>query len=322
MVYPVTDPEFLTLLKKMASSTGPFEALLLLGIFIVLILIWKSTPPSSGVGDAETVNPNTKAPVKVAIAALMRKPIDLMLWLEHHRKEAGIYRFYIRLEDSPGVAAFLKTQPDVWFVEAESDRENNYTTLQKRQIEFVNMVLPMARQDGVDWVFHTDVDELIEGNTVKVLGALPDTVLVGKIENAEAVYSEEEPTCFSAKKFIRCGAGGPCTAYVNGKGCGRTVEGVGLMGPHDFGYKGQMDDSVTKRIPFDDLHVLHYDSCTIGSWLEKFQHLSKSAKLDEIVFPYYKKSIEAAKGAVSVYKEHKMDTGKDMSPEWTYTRKS
>jgi hypothetical protein len=305
----------------MASSARPFEVLLLLGIFIVLLLIWRTKHASAAAGTIDAVNPNTKAPVKVAIAALMRKPIDLMLWLEHHRKEAGVYRFYIRLEDSPGVAAFLRTQPDVWFVEAESDRENNYTTLQKRQIEFVNMVLPMARADGVDWVFHTDVDELIEGNSVKVLGALPDTVLVGKLENAEAVYGEEEPTCFSAKKFIRCSAGGPCTAYANGKGCGRTADGVQLIGPHDFGYKGKIDDAVTQRIPFDNLHVLHYDSCTIGSWLEKFQHLSKSAKLDEIVFPYYKKSIEAAQGAVAVYKEHKMDTGdRKMDPAWTYTR--
>lgn len=292
-----------------------------MGIFILLLLIWRTKQSTTvSLCQQESVNPNTKSPVKVAIAALMRKPIDIMLWLEHHRKEAGMYRFYIRLEDSPGVAAFLKTQPDVWFVESESDRENNYTTLQKRQIEFVNMVLPMARNDGVDWVFHTDVDELIEGNAATVLGSLPANTLVGKVENAEAVYSEEEPTCFSAKKFIRCSAGGPCTAYVNGKGCGRTVEGVELIGPHDFGYKGKIDNDVTKRIPFDDLHVLHYDSCTIGSWLEKFQHLSKSAKLDEIVFPYYKKSIEAAQKAVTVYKEHKMDTGKEMNPAWTYTR--
>lgn len=304
-----------------AALMQPFEVLLLLGIFIVLVLIWKNKA-TAGETNIANINPNVKAPVKVAVAALMRKPIDLMLWLEHHRREAGVYRFYIRLEDSPGVAAFLRTQPDVWFMEAESDRENNYTTLQKRQIDFVNTVaLPKAREDGVDWVFHTDVDELIEGNTVKVLGALPDEILVGKLENAEAVYSEEEPTCFSAKKFIRCGAGGPCTAYANGKGCGRTVDGVQLIGPHDFGYKGRIDDTVTRKIPFDDIHVFHYDSCTIGSWLEKFQHLSKNAKLEEIVFPYYKKSIEAAQGAVAVYKEHKMDTGnRKMDPAWTYNR--
>jgi hypothetical protein len=170
------------------------------------------------------------------------------------------------------VAAFLKTQPEVFFVEAESDPENNYTTLQKRQITFVNEMLVKAREDGVDWVFHTDVDELLEGDLVGVLAALPTDIKVGKIQNAEAVYEDDEPTCFSAKKFIRCGeSGAPCTAYVNGKGVGRTEEGVTLMGPHDFGYKDKIGGEVTKKIPFDDIHVLHYDSCTIGKVPASFQ---------------------------------------------------
>jgi hypothetical protein len=298
------------------ASEGSFQTLILLAILVVLTLIWKTR--AAAMPPLETVNPNKGAKVKLAIAALMRKPIDLMLWLEHHRK-AGVYRFYIRLEDSPGVAAFLKTQPDVDFVEAESDPENNYTTLQKRQIAFVNEMLVKARADGVDWVFHTDVDELLEGDLIGTLSALPAEIKVGKLQNAEAVYDEEEPTCFSAKKFIRCGEkGAPCKAYVNGKGVGKTEEGVTLLGPHDFAYKGQLGGPATQKIPFDSIHVLHYDSCTIGSWLEKFQHLSKAAKLQDIVFPYYKQSMEAAKKATEVYRENKVDV--KMAPEWTYTR--
>jgi hypothetical protein len=293
-------------------AEGSFQTLLLMAILVVLVLIWKAKPQNPPVVLAD---PNAK--VKLGIAALMRKPIDLALWLEHHRK-IGIHRFYIRLEDSPGVAAYIKGQPDVWMEEGESDPHNNYTTLQTRQITFVNQVLPMARADGIDWVFHTDVDELIEGDPIKVLGDLDASYKVGKLENAEAVYESEEPTCFSAKKFIRCGKGGPCTAYANGKGVGRTVEGVTLAGPHDFFYNGKLNHTATYKIPFDALHILHYDSCTLGAWLEKFQHLSKNAKLDDIVFPYYKKSIEAAKSAVEVYKEHKMR--EDLQPEWTYTR--
>lgn len=290
------------------------EFILLVAIVLVLIMMWK-TKDNTIESFESPIKKGTNA--RSGIALLMRKPIDLMLWLEHHRK-VGIDKFYIRLEDSPGVAAFLKSQKDVWFEEAESDKENNYTTLQHRQIAFVNKILPMARKDGIDWLFHTDADELLEGEIRSVLEKIPFEKKIGKLKNAEAVYSEDEPTCFSSKKFIRCDKGGPCTAYANGKGCGRTIDGVQLAGPHDFFYNGTNSENVLYDIPFEDLHVLHYDSCTLGSWMEKFTHLSKNAKLDDIVFGYYKQSIEAAKEAAKVYKEHKMR--EDMHPDWTYTR--
>ena len=304
--------------------------LILIGILFVLAMIWVQRRATAavaegfaeeqkeGVENAGEMQQKGAEGLKVAIAVMMRKPTDVALWFDHHRK-IGIERFYIRLEDSPGVAAFFRTQEDVWFEEAESDKENNYTTLQKRQIEFVNRMLTKAAAEGVDWLFHVDVDELLEGDVLGTLAALSPNMLTVKLKNVEAVYSEDEPTCFSAKKFIRCDKGGPCTAYVNGKGAGRPVPGVSLGGPHDFAYKGKVDPAVTAQIEFDQFHVLHYDSCNIGTWLEKFAHMSKKAKLDDIVFPYYKKSIEVAKTAVALYKENKMRD--DLQPEWTYSRK-
>ncbi len=291
------------------ASDGPVQLMLLAAIFVVLIFLWRQR---------ESL-PTKNHPIKVGIAVLMRKPTDVNLWFEHHRN-AGISRFYVRLEDSPAVAAYLRTLDDVYFEEGESDPENNYTTFQTRQREFVNKMLPIARSDGMEWLFHIDVDELLEGDILKTLGNIPKTQLIGKLKNAEAVYGEGEPTCFSAKKFIRCDKGGPCTAYVNGKGVGRVVDGVTLGGPHDFVYKGKVDPAVTYQIPFDDLHVLHYDSCTLGTWLEKFAHMSKKAKLDDIVFPYYKKSIEVAVKAKELYRENKMR--EDIDPAVQYVRKT
>jgi Glycosyl transferase family 2 len=295
--------------------------MVLFGILIVLVLIWKRNQVVAAEEGEDPVgipegfeNPAT---LKLAVASMMRKPTDLALWLEHHRK-AGIQKFYIRLEDSPGTASFLKAFDDVYYEEGVSGTYNNYTTQVDRQRDFVNKILPMARKEGMDWVFHIDADELLEGDLKKPLAALPSNILIGKIKNAEAVYKEEEATCFSAEKFIRCDKGGPCTAYVNGKGVGRPVEGVTLGGAHDFVYNGKVDPAVTAQIDFNDFHVLHYDSCNIGTWMEKFKHMSKNAKMDDIVFPYYHKSIEAAKKAVDVYKEYKMRA--DMSPEWTHVR--
>jgi hypothetical protein len=286
--------------------------MLLIAIFIVVIFLWRQK------GAETPYKPVKDHPLKIAIAVMMRKPTDVALWFEHHRN-VGVSRFYVRLEDSPGVAAFLRTQSDVYFEEGVSDTENNYTNQITRQRDFVNKMLPKAREEAMDWVVHIDVDELLEGDVLKTLGGVPKDMLIGKLKNAEAVYAEGEPTCFSAKKFIRCDKGGPCTAYVNGKGCGRPVDGVTLGGAHDFVYNGKVDSKVTYQIPFDDLHVLHYDSCTLGTWLEKFSHMSKKAKLDDIVFPYYKKSIEVAVKAKELYKENKMR--EDMDATWTHTRK-
>jgi hypothetical protein len=287
------------------------QILLVILITIVGVYVWKESRQNSTLPNTPTVGP------KIAIVVLMRKPTDVALWFNHHRN-AGVSRFYVRVEDSPGVAAYLRTQPDVYFEEGVSDPENNYTTFQVRQREFVNTMLPKARADGMDWVFHIDVDELLEGDLKAALRKIPETALIGKLKNAEAVYTEEEPTCFSAKKFIRCDKGGPCQAYVNGKGVGRPIEGVSLGGPHDFVYRGKVDATVTYPIPFEDLHVLHYDSCTLGTWLEKFAHMSKKAKLDDIVFPYYKKSIEVAVKSKELYKEMKMRD--DLDPKWTHIK--
>ncbi len=291
------------------SQNGPLVAALIVAIIIVFVYIRRET--------VEPLDFQHKSKPKLGIAVLMRKPTDVALWFEHHRK-VGIDRFYVRVEDTPAVVAYLRTQDDVFFEEGESDPENNYTTFQNRQRAFTDKMLAKAADDGLDWLFHIDVDELLEGNVLETMAAIPSNMLIGKLKNAEAVYQDGEPTCFSAKKFIRCDKGGPCTAYVNGKGVARPVEGVTLGGPHDFVYKGKVDPAVTYQIPFDDLHVLHYDSCTLGTWLEKFAHLSKKANLDEIVFPYYKKSIEVAVKAKELYKENKMR--EDMDPAWTYQR--
>lgn len=291
------------------STDGTLQLMLLSAIFIILGFLWQQ----------RNLPPSTDHPLKIAIAVMMRKPTDVALWFEHHR-QVGVSQFYVRLEDSPGVASFLRSQKDVYFEEGSSDSENNYTTQITRQRDFVNAMLPKAAEEAMDWIVHIDVDELLEGDLIKTLQDVPKSMMIGKLKNAEAVYGEGEPTCFSAKKFIRCDKGGPCTAYVNGKGCARPVPGVALGGAHDFVYKGKVDPAVTYQIPFDDLRVLHYDSCSLGTWLEKFAHMSKKAKLEDIVFPYYKKSIEVAVKAKELYKENKMR--EDIDPSMQHIRQT
>lgn len=261
-----------------------------------------------------------EAPVKpkskVGIALLMRKPVDLPVWLKHHR-DLGISHFYIRLEDTPGWEDYLESQDDVTLEVAASDKEgNNYETLMYRQKDFVNKSLKDAREDEIEWLFHIDSDELLHGS-LTVLDDLDAKYKAIRIQNAEAIFRENEDTCFSAVKFLKCGANAPCRSYVNGKGGGRVMDGVQLAGPHHFSYKGKIHGDAVYETPFEKLHVLHFDSCSFGAWAEKFQHLSKEKK-DNIPFPYYKESVDVAVEAYNVYKKHSMPKLDDLSSDLIY----
>jgi hypothetical protein len=92
-----------------------------------------------------------------------------------------------------------------------------------------------------------------------------------------------------------------------------------MIGPHHFAYKSNTEGS-NRDIPFKSLHVLHFDSCSFGSWAETFQHLSKSPKTDAIPFPYYKESITAAAETYGLYKKHTMPDVESIDAALVYTR--
>jgi hypothetical protein len=244
----------------------------------------------------------------VGIAVLMRKPVDLPLWLKHHR-DMGVQHFFIRMEDTPGWEDMLKTQPDVSLTLAESDKANNYETLQTRQIEFVNTCIGKCPQHNIQWLFHVDADELLEGD-LRLLRRLPTNIKCIVVENVEAVFDGSESTCFDAKKFLKCSNKAPCRSYANGKAAGRVEDGVQLKGPHNFSYKGSHEGDHVHRFSQKELCVLHFDSCSFGAWSEKFQHLANNGNDSKVPFPYYKDSMKVASEAYSVYKN---STHKDVS---------
>jgi len=256
----------------------------------------------------------------VGIIAFMRKPIDLSLWFKHHR-ELGVTQFFIRVEDTPELEDYLKNQKDVWFEMGDSDKNgNNYITLFERQITFINNTLNRAKDMKIDWVFNVDVDELLHGS-LKILDTLNNDYKCLKLENAEAVFRENEPTCFSAVKFLRCGKSAPCRAYANGKSAARPVPGVTSKGVHNFAYNDQVSGPNIYNVPFDNLHILHFDSCSLGSWVEKYYHLSKNNDKKNIPFPYYHQSIDAAKNVFDVYKKFTISYADSVSEDLIYHRK-
>lgn len=254
---------------------------------------------------------------KVAIACLMRKPIDLPMWFKHH-KQLGVSHFFIRLEDSPGWDEYLSLRDDVTFEIGSSDKNgNNYETLIYRQVNFVNNAIKSSHKMGIQWIFHIDADELLHGS-LQFLDSLDSIYKCIRLENAEAVFRENEESCFSAVKFLKCSKKAPCRSYINGKGGARIEEGVSIAGPHHFAYKNEIEGPNIYETPFKQLHVLHFDSCSFGAWAEKFKHLSNNKK-NNMPFPYYYESMQAASNAYDVYKKHNMKNIEDIDAEQIYS---
>ena len=230
----------------------------------------------------------------IALVTLIHKPKNIETWLKIHR-DLGISRFYIQLENTPELVDFLKLQPDVTLTVFISNDSNQYTTLQKRQIDFTNKILKICKED---WLIHIDSDEILHGNLNEIL-SLPENVQTFWMQNVEAVYAdipESSDNCFEAIEYRDCSTSGSgCVSYINGKGGGRVVHGVKSNGPHRF----KSNNGIEVKL---NMVVRHYESCDFDQYVKKFSRLSKGAKLNEIPFEYYRDSI-LANGNVDTLKE-------------------
>jgi len=244
-------------------------------VLLILFLLWILKKKSS-FSSSETV----------ALVTLIYKPKDIEKWLELHRT-FGISHFYIRLEDTPELVEFFQKQPDVTLIIASSEGEKNqFTSLQKRQIDTVNKVIKMCKQT---FLIHIDCDEVLSGNIQTIL-SLPESIGTFWMQNHEAMYDHvptETDTCFQAKKFIDCSKE-RCSSYINGKsGCRVSAPGVTMAGPHRF--KSNLKDEY-----MEDVIVQHYESCDFQQYIKKYQRLAKNGTdLKKIPFQYYRESIEA-----------------------------
>jgi hypothetical protein len=249
----------------------------------------------------------------VGAVSMIKKPKNIETWLEKNRA-FGITKFYIRLEETPELHEYLRSQSDVYFTDEVSKGVDEYNDIQVRQINWINTALGLARNDGVTWLIHIDSDELLDGD-IKSIFQLPETIDTFWIQNVEALYKgipKEEDNCFEAASFVDCASpGAACVSYVNGKAGGRTKEGISAHGPHRF--KSNRPNSEQK---IETIKLQHYESCDFKSYKEKYTRLAQSAKMETIPFPYYKDSIKAAnKGDEAalecVYKKYRTETKED-----------
>ena len=237
---------------------------------------------------------------RVAIVSCIKNPKNIETWLKLHR-DMGISRFYIRLEDTPELVDYLRSQSDVRLTVGDSNSVDEYSDLMSRQSEMVDTSIGLCKKDGIDWLIHIDCDEVLNGNLGEIKNLSSD---VGTfwMQNYEAKYNKipsESDNCFKSSKFINCHSG-LCASYANGKGGGR-VDVSESNGPHRF-------KSNLKEVKLKSLIVRHYESCDFNQYIAKYKRLANS-DVSSIPFPYYKESI-LAEGDVSklseIYKKYRV----------------
>ena len=103
------------------------------------------------------------APV-LAIATMTKQPIDFIGWLRHHRDEVGVQHFFVRVEETPELAAVLaapewRSCVHATFAAGETDRDNGGAQC-ARQDAHVQWAIVEARRHGCTHLLHCDDDEL------------------------------------------------------------------------------------------------------------------------------------------------------------------
>lgn len=120
-------------------------------------------------GSVQTTTP------RVAVVSMQRLPQHPETWARLH-VDLGVDGFYLRLEDSPGLASRLRayfasvlqpahpTRTLVLRIQDAGSVDHShgtYHTVITRQEAWINTALELAAQDGMQWLFHIDDDEVL-----------------------------------------------------------------------------------------------------------------------------------------------------------------
>jgi len=272
-------------------------------IFILLIIFLIILLKKKNFLKEEFVNLDNYKNVKVSICSMVTKQPDFEFWLKYHLDFLKIDYIFLRIEDSPEYEKLIKPYGNrviaSFHNKKDIDMKHNYLTIMDRQKENVNSNLKKAKEMDIDYLFHTDADELIyvgEKNGLskdillrKYLEEVSEDKSCIHFKNFEAVFPNNEEKCFNTNKFIDCKKGG-CLSYANGKSVARVRKDVKFKGPHYF--TGPVENMEDNKIC-----VLHFDSCTYKQWETKFDLLkdTNEEKMKKIPFPFYKNSIRKLK---------------------------
>jgi len=267
--------------------------------------------------------PKTPRPIaKVAVVLVSRRPPDLETWVKYHLDYAGVDHVFLQIEDTPefqklydALSPARRSRITMWSEKDEAVTtstandggkrpQDDYSTLQARQIATMSRARDLAEKEGIDWLVHIDDDELLYVPTHRkvgeVLAALPQTYRQAYVPNVEAVYKDAGvKNCFAETHEVNTNPYA-FVSYANGKSAVRVgkSENEDLIpaGPHQW--KSSMGLEVNSvhldREPFGaPLLVVHFESCPFTRWEDKFWELGNTTpdKVKGIPFPFYRDSI-------------------------------
>ena len=268
----------------------------------------------------------TGPPPKIGIVTMTKRPTCFTTWLEYHRERCGVARFYVRVEETPELAAQLEQPPWNRIVETTlGSGPRDYFAQMDRQSLHIADVLPRAREAGLDFLLHIDDDELLYcplglPALHAALARAPAHAVDLHIQNLEAYV----PSVAVSNPFHECTAFKHRTnrfcAYSNGKAFGRlSCAGLAGAGPHHYrrGLAGIGTNGSTHEIPPTVAVVLHYESATFQAWRRKFLDLahrhsgSESQALIENRAPsaFYLKSMAAMAAVDGAQRKWAADIG-------------
>lgn len=226
----------------------------------------------------------------VGLFCMVRKPKNFDTWLEY-QISLGIDHIFLLVEDTPELKPLVDSYQNVWAIyDNDSDKSDNYWTLIDRQKKFWNIVKERSIQIGLNWLIHSDCDELIccQKSISQLLSEVSSEFDTVHFSNYEAVYDYDDlenpflqTNRFRYKKHL---------SYGNGKSAVRVCENMQWKGPHKF--KGNRYEISPKEAV-----ILHYESSTFDCWYEKFMTSSNTGgdKISDMPFEFYKESINIVK---------------------------
>lgn len=259
-------------------------------------------------------------PAKVAIVLLSRRPFDIKTWFQYHLDYMGVDHIFMQVEDTPNFNTTLgsmsrdhQARVTAWTAQvgSHSDKRptDDYETLQARQMKAMRHAHSEAAKMGIDWLIHTDDDELLYAPSHRtvgdVLASMPKNFDEAYMPNVEAVYpSADVQNCFTETQEFNSN-GYTFSSYANGKAAVRVANlGAQPAGPHMWRDARNQDLNAIHldKQPFGaPLMVIHYESCPFKRWETKYWELGNTSpeKVKSIPFPFYRDSIEAMQSCAS-----------------------
>ena len=284
--------------------------LILMASLVTLILVSLFTMTKQNI--LQIHEPLEALQPKIGLVVKTRQPLDFYNWLRYYLEILGLDMIFIGIENTPHLAVSLSDwafqmghDPRIQILEdlEDIDNENTYEHQMIRQNSLVQKAIHEAREKKIQYLLHLDDDELLVVSKkedyslhqwVKTNSLRLASVADIHFNNAEAIFntpsSQKKEICFLEEPLFYHGCWeSSCRSYANGKSMGNLAfPRLSSHGPHYFQGGPQW------QVPPSEIMVLHFDSCSLEKWRDKFKNLANISKdvFQRIPFSFYRESIQ------------------------------